>query len=72
MTTPDRSAAISLARGIACGEDADIDEAFCTVCEWVVDPDDTVEIAGQVVCEACVVLLIPDARDADTVKDCAA
>ena len=72
MTTPDASAAISLARGIACGEDADIGEAFCTVCEWVVDPDDTVDLAGQVVCEACVVLLIPDARDADTVRDCAA
>ena len=70
--TPEQSAAISLARGIACGEDADIDEAFCSVCEWVVDPADTVDLDGQSsVCNACLLTLIPDARDADTVRDAA-
>ena len=70
--TPDRSAAISLARGLDCGEDAEDAPTYCTVCEWVTDPDDLVDLDGQAVCEACVLVLVPDARDADTVKDCAA
>lgn len=71
MTTPALSAALSEARGIACGEQADIDEAFCTVCEWVVDPADTVDLDGQQVCRPCLLTILPDSRDHDTVKDVA-